>query len=109
MPDFFLKQGDTAPALQATLKDGAQNAVDVTGATVVFSMETAGVVKVSEAQVTITTATDGVVTYSWSAQDTDTPGNYTGEFEVTFGGGAVQTFPNTFEEKLNIIIAPEIA
>ena len=32
--------------------------------------------------------------YIWDAADTATVGSYQAEFEVTFAGGAVETFPN---------------
>lgn len=106
---FYIKQNDDSPALQATLKDGAGNAVDVTGATVVFSMAAGGIVKVNRQSVTLTTPASGIVTYSWQSGDTDTPGNHTGEFEVTFVDGTVQTYPNSFDERLEIVIGQEIA
>lgn len=109
MPNFWIKQNDTGPPLQVTLKDGDGSAVDVTGATVAFSMSGAGIVKVDEQSVTLTTAASGIVTYSWQAGDTDTPGTYEGEFEVTFGGGQIQTYPNSEAERLNIYIEPELS
>ena len=36
-------------------------------------------------------AVDGTVKYEWQAADTDTAGEFDGEFEVTFGGGGIQT------------------
>lgn len=93
---FYIKQNDTSPAWQVTLKDAAGNAVDVTGATVVFSMEDAfGTAKINEAAATIVTAASGVVSYSWSAGDTDTAGDFFGEFEVTYADSTVETFPNS--------------
>jgi len=110
MPQFFMKQNDTSPDLQVTLKDGDNNAVDVTGATIVFSMsDIGGVVKVSEQSVTSVTEASGIVKYTWASGDTDTPGTYKGEFEVTFVSGAIQTYPNSSAEKLEIFIEPEIA
>ncbi len=107
--DFFIKEGDTSPDLQVTLKDGDGNAVDVSGAAIVFSMSAGGVVKTSEQTVTLVTASSGVVKYPWVAGDTDTPGTFIGEFEVTFAGGAIQTYPNSATGRLNIFIEPEIA
>lgn len=110
MPTFYIKQNDTSPDLQVTLKDGDDAAVDVSGATIVFSMsDIGGIVKVSEQSVTTVTAESGIVKYPWSAADTDTPGTYRGEFEVTFSGGQIQTYPNSRAEQLDIIIEPEIA
>lgn len=109
MPDYYIKQNDTSPDLQVTLKDGDGEAVDVTSSTIVFTMSAGGVVKVSEQSATIVTASSGVVKYEWAAGDTDTPGTYEGEFEVTFSGGKIQTFPNSDAQRLNIYIAKELA
>ncbi len=106
---FYIKQNDTSPALQVTLKDGDGNAVDVTGATTVFSMSVGGVTKVSEQSVTAVTAASGIVKYDWQAGDTGTVGNYLGEFEVTFGDGTIQTYPNNHDNRLEIIVGSEIA
>ena len=106
---FFMKANDTSPDLQVTLKDGDDNAVDVTGATIVFSMAMGGLVKVSEHSATIVTASSGIVKYSWAAGNTDTPGTYRAEFEVTFSNGKIETFPNSAARKLEVLIEPEIA
>jgi len=92
---FYIKQNDTSPSLQATLKDGADNAVDLTAATVRFHMRQLGsqTVKVDSAA-TVSDADNGVVYYQWSASDTDTIGSFEAEFEVTFSGGEIESFPN---------------
>ena len=92
MADFFIKQNDTSPGLEYTLLP----LTDVTGATIVFSMKnSAGTIIVNRQPVTIVTAATGVVRYPWIAADTATAGNFEGEFEVTFAGGGIETFPNT--------------
>lgn len=92
---FFIKQNDTSPALQATLKDGLGAVVDLTGASIRFHMRKTGdtTAKVDAAAV-IENADNGLVYYSWVAADTDTIGSYEAEFEVTFTGGEIETFPN---------------
>lgn len=92
---FFIKQNDTSPALKATLKDGLDAAVDLTGASVRFHMRPTGdtTAKVDAAAV-IENADNGIVYYNWNAADTDTIGSYEAEFEVTFTGGEIETFPN---------------
>jgi hypothetical protein len=52
-----------------------------------------GTLKIDAAMV-IETADEGRVRYDWQAADTDTAGRYYGEIQVTFSGGAVETFPN---------------
>ncbi len=54
----------------------------------------AGETAVVDADVSIVTAESGIVQYIWDAADTATVGSYQAEFEVTFAGGAVETFPN---------------
>ena len=92
---FFIKQNDTSPALQATLKDGAGTIIDLAGCSVRFHMRQVGdnSVKVDDAA-TISDATNGVVYYTWSASDTDTIGSFEAEFEVTYAGGEIESFPN---------------
>ena len=94
---FYMKQNDTKPVLRVDLIDANDQAVTLTGATVKFSMrvEPAGAVKVNKATASIVDAVKGTVEYPWVADgsDTNTSNDYQGEFEVTFAGGAVQTFP----------------
>lgn len=53
----------------------------------------AGTAKVDANAVLVTPAA-GVVKYVWLLADTDTAGQYNGEFEVTFGDGRKQSFPS---------------
>lgn len=103
MADFYLKAADTKPDLTATLLDAAGVAVNLTGATVEFAMKKNGgsSTKVSAAA-TLVTPSAGTVKYVWQSADTDTPGDYNAEFEVTFGDGTVLTFPNSGYFTINI-------
>jgi hypothetical protein len=92
---FSIKQNDTSPSLQATLKDAQLVPVDITAATVKFHMKSLdGFVKIDDTMI-ITDASGGVVQYNWQANDTDTVGTYYVEFEVTYADASVETFPNT--------------
>lgn len=104
----YMKQNDTAPDLQVDILDGNGAAVDVSGASIVFNMAAGGVPKVASGAVTIVTAASGVVKYVWQAADTTTPGIYEGEFQVTFAGGKIETYPNSDAERLTIIIARQL-
>ncbi len=89
-----LKRGDTSPSLLYAL---LPETVVLTGATVRFNMRAAGgtAIKVNRAAATIVTATGApTVRYDWQPGDVDTAGFYDAEFEVTYAGGAVETFPN---------------
>ena len=102
-PDFTLRRGDSASRLQAVLTDSAGVAVTIEGATVLLKMApiAGGTLTVAALatvdQVGVGTATDGLmgsVHYDWQAADTANAGLFAGEWEVTFAGGAVETFPN---------------
>lgn len=91
---FYIKQNDTQPRMLATLKDGDENVIDLTDATVRFHMRTVGGSVVTDAAAVVVTAASGLVRYDWQAADTDTVGSYQAEFEVTYADGTIETFPN---------------
>ncbi len=97
----FIKRGDTSPSLLYALEPAS---VVLTGATVRFNMrDAAGAVIVNRAAATIVTATGTpTVRYDWVGADTDTAGFFDAEFEVTYAGGAVETFPNNGFIRVNI-------
>lgn len=100
---FSIKQNDTSPSLQATLKDAALNPVDLTGATVMFHMKSVdGTIKIDQ-QMTVTNASGGVVQYDWQSGDTDTVGTYYVEFEVTYADSSVETFPNNGNKVVSVV------
>lgn len=100
---FSIKQNDTSPALQATLKDASLTAINLTGASVRFHMKSVdGTVKVDEAM-TITNASGGIVQYNWQTGDTDTVGTYYVEFEVTYADSSIETFPNNGSLSVTVV------
>jgi hypothetical protein len=103
-PDFYWKQGDTAPAIAEQLFDGLGVVVNLAGASVKFMMWGPGdaAVKVNAAA-TITDAALGKVSYTPIAADTNTVGDWLAEWEVTFGGGAKETFPNSGHQKVRVV------
>jgi hypothetical protein len=94
-PDYYWKQGDTSPAIAEQLLDGLGAAVNLAGATVKFMAWFPGdaTIKIN-ASATITDAATGKVSYTPNSTDTNTLGDLMCEWQVTFGGGAVETFPN---------------
>jgi hypothetical protein len=101
-PDFLIRANDTASVIYATLTDEDDEPVGIEGATVVFQMTpiSGGTVKV-QAEATNEQVGDdidgsniGDVSYEWQAGDTDTPGLYLAEWEVTYTDTTVESFPN---------------
>lgn len=105
---FYIKQDDTSPALLVEL---TPSDVDITGATgVVFSMRQRGstTAKVNRAAAALVSpAGPASLSYAWDAADTDTAGEFEGEFEVTRSDGSIETFPN--DGYIAIIITGDIA
>jgi hypothetical protein len=97
MTTYYVKQGDTAPVATATLLDPLGAAVSLSGATVVFHMtDQARAVVVNAAAVVDPdqVLNKGKVTYQWITANTLTAGVFLAEWQVTFAGGTIQTFPN---------------
>jgi hypothetical protein len=102
MPDIFtIGRGDTLPELSFELYPP----VNLTGATVVFTMTRSGETTpvINRRAAVIAQADPGVVRHDWITGDTATVGSYLGEFEVTFPNGKIGTYPNT-EEKIAITV-----
>ena len=103
---FNIKQNDTSPSLQATLKDASGTVIVLTGASVRFHMKALdGTVKV-DAAMAVTDNLNGVVQYDWQTGDTDTVGSYSVEFEVTYFDNTIETFPNN--QNLTISVVREL-
>jgi hypothetical protein len=107
-PTFFIKKGDDTPTLDVALQDNKGRRVNIAGATTVFHMRNSAdeTVKISSGAVSVLSSSSGEVRYSWTTSNTNTAGNFQGEFQVTFSGGAIQTFPN--DEYIDIIITDDI-
>ena len=97
MSTFYIKEGDTSPAIEYAL---SPTDITLNGASVVFNMkDRRGQVKVNRQAATITD--DGLLSdtptiqYDWVAADTDTAGTYYAEFEVTYADTTVESFPNS--------------
>ncbi len=101
-PDFFIKRGDTSSSILSTLENSGGTAVDIQAADIRFKLApiAGGSLTVdaaaANAQVGAGTVdgSRGQVVFSWGTH-AGTIGLYKGEWEVTFAGGSVQTFPNS--------------
>lgn len=105
MADFTIKSNDTLPLIEANLGyQGLQSVPDLSGAnvTVQFILTLAddtgeapapGVAPKVMANAVIADVPTARVRYVWTRADTNTPGSYLAEWEVTFANGSVQTFP----------------
>lgn len=91
---FTVWKDNTAPSVTGTISSNG-TAIDLTGATVTFSMRPAGssTLKVSAQSATVVSAANGTVRYDWAAGQTDTAGDYRAWWTVTFSGGEVQDSP----------------
>lgn len=97
MADFSIKAFDRLPSIRAQLMTELDELpVDLTAASSVeFIMVSAvgSAPKVNAVAVIESPPTAGIVRYDWTAADTNLPGNYLAEFEVTWVGGKKQSFP----------------
>lgn len=100
---FTIKQNDTAPSVEAVLKNSAGTAVDLTGATVNFHMKDLSGTVVVDAVASVTDGSGGTVQYDWNSADTDTAGTFYAEFEVEYPDGTIETFPNTGSVAVKIV------
>jgi len=112
--DFYIKSYDSAPPIRATLEDGLGNPVNLTDAAVLFIMR-----HISDPDSgwrpgpqlfakpanndQVGAETTGDVSYDWESGDTDIPGGYYAEWEVTFSDDTVETFPDANHVRVAII------
>ena len=107
--DFHIKQGNTAPAIEAQLLDNNDEPVDLdnygpdaVSATVKFQMKKVGSDDVAvDAMAKVKDSANGIVEYEWQDGDTDVTGSYRAEFDVDADGNTTvdnfttdETFPN---------------
>lgn len=96
MSDFYIGQGDTASPLFGVLRDENEQPVNLTGAAVVLNLKPlrGGPPIVNNLPAVIDDGPGGEIHRDWIAGETSIPGDYLGQWIVTFVGGKVQTFPN---------------
>ena len=104
-----MKQGDTGPALTATLYNPDSSVANLTGATVKLNVRPfrGGTALIDHGTVTLLDAANGRVSYTWQVADTANSGTFYVEWEVTYASGTVTTYPNDRSAILNIV--PQVA
>jgi hypothetical protein len=105
--NFYIRQGDLLPPIEATLKDGADQAVNLTGVSGVrFRAFRQGSTTLAvDAAATIVSETNGQVRYDWQSADSAVlavPGILFGQWEVT-SSSKVETFPNNTHIAIRIV------
>lgn len=108
-PDYTIRQNDHGEAITATLENSAGAAVNLTSATVTFTLRpiAGGDAVLDAAAASVITPAAGAVSYTWQALNTATPGWYLASWTATFSGGQVQTFPNGGYTLVQITAADE--
>lgn len=97
-----IKVGDTLPDLRVQLIE-AGDPINLTDYDVSMRMRrTTGDELVVDDSITVDDASRGIVTHSWSADETDESGTYLAEFVADDGSGSTITFPNDSYTKLYI-------
>lgn len=114
---FYLKENDTRPALEVTLKNPDATVYDLTNATTVYLNITLSDGTELQKEMTVDAdPTTGVVTYTWLAADWGAGGlvatpslplaqrvnEHTMEYEVVGPGTIRLTFPNDENDTLRI-------
>lgn len=111
---LIVKQGDRFPDVEEVVKDETGAIVDLTAATVKFSMRPArrgtdpNAVSLSLVAATLVNGPLGKISYQWGANETNTPGTYEGEFFVTPSGGG-DAFHVPTDGYIEIVIEPKVA
>lgn len=90
-----LKQNDRLPYFRAILLNDDGSAVNLTGSLVRFFLldVATGYLKVSSNMIN-EDAANGIVRYEWLASNTDIPGTFRGECEITFPDTRRLTVPD---------------
>lgn len=101
---FTIKQYNTLPLLEATLLDSDSQPVNLTNASVFFTMRSRDTDSlVVDGAAIIIDRPAGKVAYPWISADTATAGAYHGEFVVTYQGGGIESFPNSNYIEINVV------
>lgn len=109
---FTIKKGDTLPDITANLTTGpnagSQSPVNLTTSTAIILVikPVAGGSATRLTGSAVAPLTNGNVKYVWQTGDTAIAGTYNAEWEVAFGAGRIQTFPN--DSYFQVIIGDDL-
>ena len=113
---FEIRKGDRLPPYLVDALDKDANPIDLSGQTaIVFSMRdrSTNVLKISQVAGSLEEGGDGAtfnrMRYDWQATDTDTVGQFEGEFELTFSPGVKRSFPASEKQTLIIQVHDDIS
>src|SRR2546426_12478317 len=110
MPTINSKQHDTTPPIVMQALDGDGNIIPLTGTVKFIAKDVlTGTLRVNSAA-ELLDPVNGKMRYQPVAGDVATPGTLRCEFEVTFSGGGIETFPERRgNDEIIWIIAPDLA
>lgn len=107
MADFSIKAHDVLPTLRVQfITEENQLPVDLTSADFVHFIMVPAVgasPKVKALAEIEIPRTNGIVRYDWLTGDTNLPGEYLGEWQVTWVGGKKQTFPTGTYHSIDVL------
>ena len=103
-PDHYLVQNDSGTLVQEQLLDRLGVPVDLTGASVKYMLWFPGAAAalVNAAATIVGSATNGTVSFTPTATHTAASGDALEEWQVTYAGGLIQTFPAVEKHKVRI-------
>lgn len=103
-PDYFVKEGDRKPFVEAEFRDETGAVIDLTSASsITFVMrqywETDPVALVG----TATGDANGIATFEWGNGDTDVPGFFLACWILDFGGGDSFRLPVDGYQRVSVV------
>lgn len=104
---FSIKQNTTVPILTVSIKNksrlGLVDGIDLNSITAVtFTMKSqCGDMKIYDKQATVV-CTGGTIQYNWTQEDTDTYGDFNGEFKLRYLNGDILAIPQIGSIKIKI-------
>lgn len=101
--NFYIKQDDEIPVIEAQLTDSQGNPIDLSNSTVTLHVaKPRGLGNVFSKEANVVDGENGVVHYVWEEGDTSETGRFRAEFTVEYINGDTETFPNSGYETIFI-------